>query len=111
VAYDEYGWVGIPEEGDPIVGSPFLYYLVPAFGDDAADANGDDVVSVEEAFAAAVPPTQAYYRDVVFGHHPENVAAFETLQGQLDPNDFPHPDLIDEYSEELILDLSRYRAP
>ncbi|MFC2081837.1 caspase family protein [Candidatus Bipolaricaulota bacterium] len=111
VAYDEYGWVGIPEEGDPIIGSSFLYYLAPAFGDEAADANGDGFTSVEEAFAAAVPPTQVYHRDVVFGNHPENVAAFESLHVRFDPEDFPHPHLIDEYPGELILDLSWYRDP
>ncbi len=109
VAYDEYGWVGIPEENDPIVGSPFLYYLVPAFRDAAADLNEDGAVSVEEAYASAVPLTQAYYRDVVFGAHPENLAAFKQLQAVLDPNDFPHPDMIDGYAGDLILDLAWYQ--
>lgn len=109
VAYDEYAWVGIPEENDPIVGSPFLYYLVPAFNAEAADRNGDGAVSIEEAFAAAVPPTRTYYRDVVFGAHPENVRAFAQLQPWFNPNDFPHPDMIDTYPGELILDLTWYR--
>ena len=111
VAYDEYGWVGVPEENDPIVGSPFLYYLIPAFQAEAADSNGDGAVSVEEAFASATPPTQAYYRDVVFGAHPENVRIYRQLQGSFDPNDFPHPDMIDAYPGELILDLAWYRPP
>lgn len=109
VGYDEYGWVGIPEENDPIIGSPFLYYLVPAFNDATADRNGDGAVSVEEAFASAVPLTRAYYRDVVFGGHPENVAAFARLHPAFDPNEFPHPDMIDEYPGELILDLTWYQ--
>ena len=110
VAYDEYGWVGIPEEADPIVGSPFLYYLVPSFNAEAADLNGDGAVSVEEAFASAVPPTRAYYRDVGFGAHPENVRAFAQLQPWFNPNDFPHPDMIDAYPGEMILDLAWYRT-
>jgi hypothetical protein len=111
VAYDEYGWVGLPEENDPIVGSPFLYYLVPAFNAEAADRNGDGAVSVEEAFASALPSTRAYYREVVFGAHPENVTIFEGLHVSFDPNDFPHPDMIDGYPGELILDLAWYRRP
>jgi hypothetical protein len=111
VAYDEYGWVGLPEENDPIVGSPFLYYLVPAFSVEAADRNGDGAVSVEEAFASALPSTRAYYREVVFGAHPENVTIFEGLHVSFDPNDFPHPDMIDGYPGELILDLAWYRRP
>jgi len=111
VAYDEYGWVGLPEENDPIVGSPFLYYLVPALNTEAADLNGDGAVSVEEAFVSALPRTRAYYRDVVFGVHPENVEIFEGLHAPFDPNDFPHPDMIDAYPGELILDLAWYRRP
>jgi len=110
VAYNEFGWVGIPEENDPIVGSPFLYYLVPAFNEEVADLNGDGAVSVEEAFASAVPQTQAYYRDVVFGGHPENTVSFLRLHPWLDPNEFPHPDMIDTYPGELILDLTWYRT-
>ncbi|MFC2106133.1 caspase family protein [Candidatus Bipolaricaulota bacterium] len=110
VAYDEYAWVGIPEENDPIVGSPFLYYLVPALTAEGADLNGDGAVSIEEAFASAVPPTRAYYRDVVFGAHPENVAAFRRLHASFDPNEFPHPDIIDAYPGEMILDLAWYRT-
>ena len=109
VAYDEYAWVGIPEENDPIVGSPFLYYLVPALNSEGADLNGDGAVSVEEAFASAVPLTRTYYRDVVFGAHPENAAAFARLHASFDPNEFPHPDMIDTYPGELILDLAWYR--
>jgi len=111
VAYDEYGWVGIPEEGDPIIGSPFLYYLFPAFNDATEDQNGDGAVSVEEAFGSAVPLTQAYHRDVVFGLHPDNLAAFAHLHAAFDPNEFPHPDMIDAYPGELILDLAWYRRP
>jgi len=109
VAYDEYGWVGIPEEGDPIIGSSFLSYLSAAFGDAATDANADGFVSVEEAFAAAVPLTRTHHRDVVFGNHPENVAVFQQMHAVFGPDDFPHPVLIDEYPGDLILDLSWYR--
>ena len=111
VAYDEYAWVGVPEERDPIVGSPFLYYLVPSFHEEAADRNIDGAISVEEAFAAAIPPTRAYYRDAIFGAHPEVAASFEQLHASFDPNDFPHPDLIDGYPGELILDLAWYWPP
>ena len=111
VGYDEYGWVGVPEENDPIVGSPFLYCLVPAFTAEAADLNGDGTVSVEEAFASAVPSTRAYYRTVIFGAHPENLRTFEQLHASFDPNEFPHPDMIDGYPGELILDLAWYRPP
>ena len=110
-AYDEYSWVGIPEENDPIIGSPFLYHLVPTLNAADADLNGDGAVSVEEAFASAVPLTRAYYRDVVFGAHPENVGAFMQLHSRFNPNDFPHPDMIDAYPGELILDLAWYRPP
>ena len=109
VGTDEYGWVGTEEEGDPIIGSSFLYYLAPAFGDDAADANDDGFVSVEEAFAVAAPLTRSYHRDVVFGNHPDYLPLFESMHTSFDPEDFPHPDLIDEYPGELILDLEFYR--
>ena len=102
--------MGIPEENDPIIGSPFLYYLVPAFNTEGTDLNSDGAVSIEEAFASAVPPTRAYYRGVVFGAHPENVRAFAQLQPWFNPNDFPHPDMIDAYPGELILDLAWYRT-
>ena len=109
-AYDEFAWVGIPEENDPIVGSPFLYYLVPAINGEGGDLNGAGAVSVEEAFALAVPSTQAYYRDVIFGAHPENTVVFMRLHPWFDPNEFPHPDMIDTYPGELILDLTWYRT-
>jgi hypothetical protein len=111
VAYDEYAWVGVPEENDPIVGSPFLYYLVPAFHAETADRDRDGAVSVEEAFASAVPSTRIYYRDVIFGAHPDFAETFEQLHVSFDPNEFPHPDMIDGCPGELILDLAWYRPP
>jgi len=101
--YDESAWGGIEEEGLPIIGLVMTYYLAEALRDPTLDQNGDGFTSVEEAFAGVYARTQAYMRDFVY-QVPEFLAGALEHSPDLDPADYPHPELIDGFPGELILD-------
>jgi hypothetical protein len=104
----EYGWSGLEEEGLPIIGSVFGYYLTEAFSEAAADSDGDGYVSVQEAAAYAEPQQQAYMHDVVFAV-PEYAAMYHQLGVQPENNpEYPHIVVDDRYGEPLNLDLNAY---
>jgi hypothetical protein len=105
---DEYGWKGLEEEGLPIVGGVFTFYFVEAFNDLAADADEDDLVSVQEAALFAEVRQREYMHEVVFAV-PEFVEMYHYLN--VDPeNDPTFPDVIidDAIGEPLYLDLDAY---
>jgi hypothetical protein len=106
---DELAWAGIPEEGLPIIGSVWDYYLTNGLCNPTADSDSNGFVSVEEAFNFSTPLVQKYMKEKVFtvpaflqgyhdlGVHPENYDAY------------PHPEMDDQYPGQFYLDLRYYR--
>ncbi|MBN1859741.1 caspase family protein [Candidatus Bipolaricaulota bacterium] len=110
-AHDEVAMWGTVEEGLPIVGGLMTYYLHEALLDRSLDTNGDTYVSVEEAFVGLYPRTRAYYRETApraleDPDLPEAVR--QQILNDLDVDGFPHPEMIDAFPGELILDLRYY---
>jgi hypothetical protein len=106
---DEYGWCGLEEEGLPIIGGVFTHYFAAAFGDDAADSDGDGCVSVQEAALLAEEEQRRYMHDVVFAV-PEFLEMYHT--GGSSPEDDPtFPDVVidDAVGHPLCLRLDAYR--
>lgn len=62
---DELSWWGVPEEGLPILGSVWLYYLTEALEAPEGDGNRDGWISLEESFAYAAPRLQEYIQTKV----------------------------------------------
>jgi hypothetical protein len=107
-AAGEVGWAGIEEEGLPILGSVWGYYLTNALTNSSADINVDGWVSIEEAFEFAGPLTNAYMEDQVFSV-PQFLQMYHDIGIHPEVQDrYPHPVIIDNNEEELFLDLSFY---
>ncbi len=105
---DEYGWIGIEEEGLPIIGGVFTYYFTEAFDNPASDTNGDGMVSVQEAAKMAEGQQRAYLHEVVLAV-PEFVEMFHDLASypEGDPT-YPHVKVDDTIGEPLLLALDAY---
>jgi len=100
---DEVSWVGIEEEGLPIIGSVWNYYFTNALCNSSADVDNNGFVSLEEAFNFSTPLVQGYMNETVFavpqflesyhniGIYPENYDAY------------PHPVMDDRYPDQLII--------
>lgn len=93
VSAEESGWAGIPEEGLPVIGFVFTYYLCESMKSD---------ISVEEGFEQTVPKVREYMREVVY-------PAFEEVYP---PEDYynlydPHPVMDDQYPGYLYLRVER----
>jgi hypothetical protein len=101
VAADELGWCGLAEEGLPIVGYVFTHYFTAAFDDPEADADGDGLVSVQEAARAAEGQQRAYMHDVVLAV-PEFLEMYHAIgvAPEEDP-DFPHVVVDDAIGEPV----------
>jgi hypothetical protein len=95
VGVDEFAWAGLPEEGLPIVGEVFNQFLTAAFLNTSADADGNDEVTVEEAFAFASPASQAYITLEVFPRFPNYAVMCDQVA--------PTPVVVDTYLGELSL--------
>jgi hypothetical protein len=107
-AAGEVGWAGIEEEGLPILGSVWGYYLTNALTNSSADVNVDGWISVEEAYDFAVPLTGVYMKEQVYSV-PEFLQMYHDIGIHPEILDrYPHPVIIDNSEEELILDLSFY---
>jgi hypothetical protein len=108
VAGDEYGWSGLEEEGLPIIGGVFTHYFAAAFDDPDADADGDGLVSVQEAALLAEDQQRAYMHDVVFVV-PEFLESYHNggVFPDRDP-DFPHVVVDDAIGEPFYLTLDAY---
>jgi len=109
VAGDEYGWSGLEEEGLPIIGGVFTHYFAAAFDDPQADADGNGMVSAQEAAALAEEQQRTYMHEVVF-------AVDEFVEGYHEIGVYPErdpgfPDVVvdDTIGEPLYLDLDAYR--
>ena len=108
--YDERSMTGM--KGTPVVGGYMTHFLCGALGDMSLDKNGDSFVSVEEAFPETYLRTREHYKEAI-----AELLAIPDLPDdarqdflQFIETDYPHPELIDGYPGELILDLRYYRA-
>ena len=101
---DEYGWKGIEEEGLPIVGGIFTFYFTEALVDPLADANGDGLVSVQEAALVTEEKQREYMHEVVFAV-PEFVENYPGI-GVEPEKDKTFPDVIVDDTIGIQLNLS-----
>jgi len=105
---NEFGWKGVEEEGLPIIGGVFTHYFADALENPAADANGDGMVSVQEAALMAEEQQRAYLHDVVLVI-PEWVELYHTIGvSPEDDPDYPHVIVDDTIGEPLFLALDAY---
>jgi hypothetical protein len=104
----EYAWAGIEEEGLPVLGSVWGHFLTNALTNSSADYNHDGWISAEEAFKHALPLTQGYMDNYVFGVQEflEMYHAFGVFPAKI--GGYPNPTIIDGLQGDLILDLSYY---
>jgi hypothetical protein len=102
---DEYGWKGLEEEGLPIIGAVFTYYFTEAFSGLEADADGNGMVSIQEASLFAEHHQREYMHQVVFDvpEFLQDYQQFGTAPDQ-DPT-FPDVILNDAIGEPLYLTL------
>ena len=100
---DEYGWKGLEEEGLPIVGGIFTFYFAEALADPRADANGDELVSVQEAVFVAEEKQREYMHEVVFAV-PEFVESYHSI-GAEPEKDETFPDVIMDDALGYPIDL------
>ena len=63
---DEISWIGLEEEGLPIVGTVWAKYFTESVFDERADTNGDKLITMEEALNRATPQVHKYMREEVF---------------------------------------------
>lgn len=104
----EVEWAGLEEEGLPIIGSVWAYYLTKAFTDLGADLNQDGWISVEEAYNSSVEATQSYMRKEVF-QVPEFLEMYHEIGVYPEQcGNYPNPVMMDSYEGEMILNLSFY---
>jgi hypothetical protein len=101
VAADELGWVGLWEEGLPIVGGAFTHFFLEAFTDPTADTDSDGAVSVQEAALFADENQRTYMWETVWPV--EEFAEWKPL----DP-EAPHVVVDAAAGEPVYLDLSAY---
>ena len=111
VAGDEYGWSGLEEEGLPIIGGVFTHYFTRALNDPTADADGNGLISIQEAARMAEVQQRAYMHDVVFAV-PEFLESYHDTGSFPDRDpDFPHVVLDDAIGAPLYLALDAYENP
>jgi len=109
-AHDEQGISGAIGEGLPILGGHMTFFLHGALNDLSLDANHDLFISVEEAFAGTYSRTRAFFESELtkvlsYAHPSEPV--LDSLLSMI-AYDYPHPELIDGFAGELVLDLDYY---
>ena len=92
----------------PIIGAVFTHYFTAALDNPDVDADGDGLVSVQEAVLTAEEQQRAYMHDVVLVV-PEFVDMFhaEATAPEEDP-DYPHVIMDDTIGEPLYLALDAY---
>ncbi|MDY7075456.1 MAG: BPL-N domain-containing protein [Chloroflexota bacterium] len=108
VARNEFGWSGLEEEGLPIIGGVFTHYFADAFDDPGADADGNGIVSVQEAALMAEDQQRAYMHDVVFAV-PDFLEMYRAI-GVFPDRDPTYPNVVvdDTIDEPLYLKLDAY---
>ena len=89
----------------PIKGRYWTYYLTNALCDSTADSDKNGFVSVEEAFNFSTPLVQKHYCDKLQEYYPSidlcHPANYDTYVDV-------HPEMDDQYPEQLYLDLRFY---
>lgn len=107
-AADELGWVGLWEEGKPIIGGVFSHYFLAAFTDPTADSDGSGQISIQEAAIAAQQPQRKYMHEVIFTD-PEFLEGYHAygFYPESDP-EFPHIVVTDQLGEPIYLDLKAF---
>ncbi len=101
---DELSWAGLEEEGLPIIGSVWNYYLTNALCNSSADYDSDGFISIEEAFNFSRPLTQRYMNETVFAV-PEFLESYHDIDIHPENYDaYPHPVMDDEYPDQLIIE-------
>jgi hypothetical protein len=102
---NEAGWVGTEEEGLPILGSVWNYYLTNALCNSSADLDNGGFISIEEAFSFSTPLCQKYMNETVLAV-PEFLEMYHDIGIYPENYDvFPHPVMDDQYPGQLCLDL------
>ncbi|UCH31403.1 MAG: caspase family protein [Candidatus Bathyarchaeota archaeon] len=102
-AADEISWAGLEEEGLPIIGSVWNYYFTNALGNVSADADGNGLISVEEAFNFSTPLVQKYMNETVFTV-PEFLQSYHDAGVYPEDHDaYPHPIMDDGCSGQLVI--------
>jgi len=100
---DEVSWAGLEEEGLPIIGSVWNYYLTNALCNVSADLDFNGFVSVEEAFNFSTPLVQRYMNETVFAV-PEFLESYHDIGIYPENYDaYPHPVMDNEYPDQLII--------
>ncbi len=99
----EFAWAGLPEENLPIIGEVFNHFLTSALLNSSADTNQDEDISVEEAYASALPQTMNYISNIVFPAYPD----FATQCNDAPP----HPVMDDSYEGQMSLRLDTNHSP
>lgn len=105
---NEHSWKGLEEEGLPIIGGVFTYYFTAALNDPITDANGDGLVSIQEAALMAEEQQRSYFHEVVLVV-PEFVDYFHAadIAPERDPS-YPHVIVDDTIGEPFYLALDAY---
>ena len=101
---DEFSWAGLEEEGLPIIGSVWNYYLTNALCNSSADYDSDGFISIEEAFNFSRPLTQRYMNETVFAV-PEFLESYHDIDIHPENYDaYPHPVMDDGHPDQLIIE-------
>jgi len=100
---DEVAWVGLEEEGLPIIGSVWNYYITNALCNSSADLDSNGFVSIEEAFNFSTPLIQRYMNETVFTV-PEFLQLYHDIGIYPEEYDaYPHPVMGDGYPDQLVI--------
>ncbi len=102
-AADELSWAGLEEEGLPIIGSVWNYYLSNALTNSSADSDDNGFISIEEAFNFSTPLVQKYMNETVFAI-PEFLQSYHDIGIYPENYDaYPHPIMDDGCSGQLVI--------
>jgi len=107
---DELTWVGLWEEGMPIIGGVFSHYFLTAFTDPTADLDKDGLVSIQESAAVAEKLQREYMHEIIF-NVPEFLEYYHAYGiYPMEKPDFPSVVVLDAIGEPVFLDLKAYQS-
>lgn len=103
VSSNEIAWIGLEEEGLPIVGTVWAKYFTDSVFDKNADANGDKLITMEEAIEYTNPRVSKYMKEEVFAvdeflnmYHDIGIYPFES-------ETYPNPVFSNHLDKSLVL--------
>ena len=100
---DELSWKGLEEEGLPIIGSVWSHYFVETVFDETADANGDKMITMEEALSHTDLQVNEYMRNEVFAVE-EFLKMYHDLGAYpLKSETYPNPLFYNYFEKDLVL--------